>query len=228
MSDRKKQLRTVLFQFATIFFSVVLALLADDWRASQIEHAEEREVLLQLREELSTDAADLRVYRSKLAQQDSAAHRFVLQVYEGAPIDTLLKSVEIARSSWGYRPKHPTYRGLTQSGQLDLIGDTKLRQEIIAYHDDHIEYVNLLRANHKTEMEKLNTLLRKYFSFFPDSSYTWKFRFYGSVTTMLQDTQLLAEVGQSGQRRRRLISVIGNATIPRNEELGDSISAYLE
>ncbi len=228
MSDRKEQLRNILIQFGTVFFSVVLALLADDWRASKIESAEEHQILLQMRGELAEDAKYLDMYRIRLARRDSASSRFIQQLQSAAPIDTLLQSATMVTRIWNYRPTYPTYNGLSRSGDLDLIHDSGLRQAIVAYHDDQIVLIDDLRAASAKRIDKMNEYLREYFGYRPDSLESWEYVFYGSHANLLKDKRLLAEIGHSGRGREALANRIASRTIPMNEELQGKISAYLE
>lgn len=138
-------------EFLVVFLSVVLALVANDWRQSQIDHRSERQALTLMLRELHQDSAELSYYRSRLLRQDSAAAWLVTHVDRSdVPADSVRRAAVRATTYFNYRPTFPTYDGLKSSGRLTLIRETRLHDAVVSFFGGTVPYLDDLRQKVKT------------------------------------------------------------------------------
>lgn len=228
MKSRKEKLLSALYDFLIVFASVVLALLANDWRENRNLHQQELDVLAQLATELEADADNLEFYFEKLQEQEEGTARFITDLREDAPEDSLVRSVRLARAIWNYKPTFPTYQGLSRSGDLNLISDNELRSAIIKYHDDDVDLLNDYLRGLEVESDKLNEHVARYFAYLPSDSLTWDFVFHGSRQALKNDTAFQVSLGLLMARRSNMKRTVSNWFLPDSRALSERIKAYLE
>ena len=115
-SDVRKRTSRLHLEFSLVFASVILALLADEWRSDCADAAAERRALALVVRDLDADAEDLRFFRAALIAQQDAAIRFISKAQDGTQEDSLPSDAEDALRALYYRPNHPTYQGLVREG----------------------------------------------------------------------------------------------------------------
>lgn len=197
----KKALAHFGAEFLVIFVSVVLALVADDWRDARTERREAESALRLVVRDLRSDSSGLEVFRRHLQAQDSAAQRFEELLDVGGPGDELDQAAAVALNEWNYRLANNAYEGLRQSGRLDLIPDTALRNAVISYHDEDQPY--LADPQH------------------------WTLVRVSSLAEIRADREFLGALGSLTSSRRWLDYRIGQIFLPENERLKEEIQAYL-
>lgn len=211
-----------------IFLSIVLALLADDWRESRDLRARERVALELIAHDLEAEARELATYRDRLAREEEAAARFITFAAAGAaPVDSLVSAVQGALITYNYRPSHPSYRGVAQSGQLALIRDPGLRDAIVAYHDDRVAYLEDLQRNVTTLSDRSTALLQRHVTRRRGEDGGWFFGLVGSPVAVGGDVEALSALGHAAAARRWLRLRIDEVFVPENEALRAAVAAYL-
>jgi hypothetical protein len=214
-------------EFLVIFASIVLALLADDWREARNERNAEQRALQLILRDLRTDSADLLTYRGKLAEQELHAARLFSLLESGPPFDSLATEVGPALSIWNYRPALSAYRGLAQAGRLTVIHDETLRDRVVSYHDDTIAYLDDLRESVNNRSAHVIALFEAHAGRRPAADGSWSWTVAGSADGLRRDVQALSALGNAAATRRLLRARIDDLFMKENTELRRAIEAYL-
>ena len=132
-SNNRIAWKRVFVEGLTILVSILLAFSIDAWWANRNDRAEERRLLISLREELATNVESFQsgvVFRTAVGE---AAFE-ILEIAEGAKpipssseVDQLIGSLNWWNSS---SPSIGVLKTVAQSGKLSLITDESLRAEI--------------------------------------------------------------------------------------------------
>lgn len=215
-------------EFAVIFASVVLALIADDWRSGQAERAEEKRVLHLIARDLDEDAANLLYYSGRLEAQEQGAREFFRRLEQGGGGDSLMSALNAALEMWNYRPTFPAYRGLMQSGRLHLIRDDVLRDTILAHFDETVPYLDDLRARISNRHERALELLQRHIAPVPSERAMWPYQLVSSREALAADTEALSALAHAAQARAWLRFRIGEIFVPAHQELEGAVRGYLE
>jgi len=124
-------------EFAVIFLSITLSLLADDWRQSRNEAETERRALQELLSDLVGDSAALADVKEQTDSHDQAM-MWLYQRRGDSDVDPDSVNTQVGATQ-GFDPPHllrATYTGLLSTGQLGLIQDDVLRRGIVTYYED--------------------------------------------------------------------------------------------
>lgn len=226
--DRGSWIARLATEAVVIFASIVLALVADDWREGRAERAEETRALALIVRDLEDDARGLRTYRDRLADEEEAAARFLTLVGAGAEPDSLTRTIQGALLTYTHRPTYPSYQGLTQSGRLGLIRDSGLRDHIIGYHDARLGYLEDLQRNVETLSDRSVERLQRHLARVPAGGGTWAFRLTSDPQVLAADPEAMSALGYSAAARRWLRLRIDEVFLPENEALREAVEAYLE
>lgn len=124
-------------EFGVIFLGVTLSLLADDWRQSRTDRADERMALEELLADLEADSADMGGLRGG-AEGDAKA---ALWIYQGlgendVDPDSLSANLRTIYNWYVYSATRATYAGLRSTGRLTLIQDDQLRRKVTTYYEE--------------------------------------------------------------------------------------------
>jgi len=228
MRIKRKKLQSALFEFLVVFLSVVLALLADDWRTNRDENNAERTVLEQLASELDADASDMQVYMAKLEEQRVAASTFMAHLREGAPDDSLVASLRRANFLWNYKPTYPTYQGLSRSGDLSLISDADLRRDIVSYHEDQVDLIGDFLNTVQKRSEEFRDRQDGYLGWVSGDSLNWEFKFYDHRGDLINDYSFQGALGSGANIRELVAMFVRERWNPANQSLSRAIREYLE
>lgn len=228
MKSRKEKLLSSLYDFLIVFASVVLALLANDWRENRNLHQQELDVLEQLATELDADAENLAFFVEKLDEQLEGGDLFISNLRGDVSADSLVGSLQRARFLWNYKPTYPTYQGLSRSGGLNLIRDSGLRSAIIQYHDDDVDLLNDYLNNLERDADLFGEHVDQYFANLPSDSLTWDFVFYGSRSSLRNDVPFRVSLGSLMRSRSGMKRSVNGWFLPDNKALSERIKAYLE
>lgn len=211
-----------------IFASVVLALLADDWRENRNERAEEVRALESIARDLEGEARGLLVYREQLAEEEAAAARFIELASSGGPVDSLVAWAPRALLPFQYTAAHPTYEGLLRGGDLGLIRDAELRDRIVAFHSGRLAYFSDLQAEVEASTRRAVDQLTGYIARTRTDEGDWRFVLVGDPASLGADTRALSALGHAGAARMWLGRRIDGMFHPESEELRRAIEAHLE
>lgn len=217
-------------EFFVIFVSVILALLADDWREKQLLIKEERLVLESMLVDLEEDQRAMLVFAEKLEEiRASAALALAgLMADEAPPLEPWTDQMLEGSTLWLYRPTYPTYRGLIQSGRLNLIRDPELRERLVEYHDDSVEYLFDLRMNAEHSQRALREAMNPYFIWQPADDDRWRAALHAPIEELRSDSDLQGYLGRHGRTVSWLHLRILDLFEPHNIETEESIRAYLD
>lgn len=225
----RKTLTRLGAEFLVIFASVVLALVADDWRQTRNERAAAERALQLVLLDLREDHGGLEIYQRRLQGQDSAAARFLDLLDEDATAEELATTVSDALNVWNYRPSYSAYRGLVQSGQLGLIREDTLRETVIRYHDEALPYLDDLRNNVVESADRAALLAERHFRRVPGPDTTrWDLRLVTSSDAVRRDAEFLGALGSAASARRWLAFRIGQIFLVFNAETAATIERYLD
>lgn len=121
-------------EFVVIFLSVILALLADDWRDYRQDRADERANLELIVADIREDGENLRAYARQLEARDDDAVRFLRLLDDpAASTDSLWVLMRRITRDYNHRPVTSAFDGLREAGRLELIQDAELRARILNY-----------------------------------------------------------------------------------------------
>lgn len=148
-SKRNVPWTRIVAEFFAIFAGITLSLLADDWRQSREDSAEERALLVNLVDDLRADSAELVSILDWAHRHSRGAVWLRLRLDEGPPIpeDSLQVRLREVTFSNNYDPVTATYVALKEGGRMSVIGDGELRGRITDYYErDQAGRVNVART----------------------------------------------------------------------------------
>lgn len=218
-------------EFLVIFASVVLALLADDWRADRLLLAEQRSALESMLGDLEEDQVDLERLAGRLNDFEQGAIPAMQGMSGDEDLDeeVWLEDFARARRHFLYRPIYPTYLGLRQSGRLNLIRDQALREWIIEYHEDLIGYLTELHQSYATQHDQLMDSLTPHFAaVFDEERGRWTSQLVGTSEALRSDQEVRARLGLYATSVTWLQQRINELFIPHNLRLREAIQASLD
>ncbi len=232
---RGKSVTRWLAEFAVIFLSIVLALLADDWRERRSEREEGLDALELILADLRSEASGFAHFQERLREQaESAADLITLIESDGSP-------QEVTRAFMGvvlyfnFEVGSAAYPGLVSSGGLRLIGNDTVRTALSGYYDGSIPYMDGLRLAMERDAELVASEGRRYFVRMPPrdaegdfrSGGSWSFRLAVPVGELRTDREFLAAVGLAGASADFLAFRIGDRFMERNAAARGYVEAYL-
>lgn len=218
-------------EFLVIFVSVILALLADDWRTKQLLIAEERLSLEAMLRDLAEDETDLERLAGRLQEyEEGAITTLNTWAHDEVPAtDEWLRQFDQASGHYLYRSVYPTYAGLKQSGRLNLIRDPDLRDWIIEFHGDLNGYLSELHQNFDDHHEALTEATTPYFAATFDTERSqWRSQLITPLETLQADTSVRARLSNYTRSVAWLHMRIDELFIPHNQRLRVAIQAYLD
>lgn len=210
-----------------VMIGILLALQVNEWRDIRIQHRKEIKTIELLIRDLKADKEKMEFFKEKLIQQEKGVIQFLDWIQKETYPDSTLKYARIGLTIWNYRPTYPTYTGLLESGNLDLISDPETRDLVIEYHDETIPYLDDLRERYKQMGLKMDETFEPYLSYRNEDG-EWK------LIGTFQGRELQADIlsqnilASAGNQRAWLIHRIEEIFIPSNQELGKALSLYLE
>jgi len=230
-----KSWKRLLGEFAVIFVSILLALVADDWRETRSERQDGLDALVLIVEDLQEEAEGLTRFRGHLTDQAVAAAELIrLLEQRGDP-------VEIARAYsdvvlfYNYESAHPAYRGLAESGGLRLIEDATVREAIVEYHDGSVLYMDALRIAMEVDAQTLARIGHRHFARRPvpddDGEFSmdqgWGFGLLSSPSQVVEDREFMGALGAAGASARYLAVRIDERFVVRNRQTAAVVRDYL-
>lgn len=226
-------------EFVLVFFSVVLAFVADDWRTSRDEtRAAEASLQLVLRD-LGQDLTGLERLRDALVAQDAAALRLLSAVESDAPREQLAEAADRAFSQMVFRPSYAAYQGLQQTGRLWLLPDPELRDALVSHYDETLIYLERLRTQEEDAALRAVELGERHFRWIPvDPPKVNAIVATSSAAEIRRDKDFLGALAYLGGRRRWLGYRVGGGApddlfgypgnfITRTERLMREVESHL-
>jgi hypothetical protein len=134
--------------FFIVVIGVFIGLQVDNWNQARIDQNKAYEQLILMNNDLTRDVEVLGELRDKIRRHVEGA-QLILNSIGGSDAE----AVEIEKAftqlhlTYAYTPQQPTYLGLRNGAQLDLLQDTNLRSSIVEYYEIRqtsfqMEYMN--------------------------------------------------------------------------------------
>jgi len=216
-------------EFLVIFLSVILALLADDFRDYRADREAERTNLELILSDLRADGENLRDYAEVLERADRDALRF-LELLEQPDVsrDTLWTLAMGLTRHFNHRPRTTAFDGLRDAGRLGLIQDPEVRSGILGYHNFGVRYRMDLKARVVSETVRIDELARRHFTERPGPDGGWVPHVSSTLSEIRADEELKAAISAASRDRRWLITRIETIFLPLNEDVVGRVEAWLE
>ncbi len=223
-------------EFAVIFASIVLALLADDWRERRSELQEGLDALELILADLESEARGFENFQERLVEQaESAADLVSMLENDGSP-DEITPAFTGVVLYFNFEVGSAAYRGLASSGGLRLIQNDTVRAALTSYYDGAIPYMDGLRLAMERDAELVASRGLRYFVRAPprdpdgrfDSGGWWTFRLDAPVTQVQADREFVSAVGAAGASADFLAYRIGDRFMAQNERARNAVAGYLE
>lgn len=235
MSVGNKSWGRLATEFGVIFVSIVLALVADDWRESRNEREDGLDSLELIVEDLDEEAGGLMRFQEQLADQAVAAAELVRLLEEGGDLGEIARTYSEVVLFYNYESAHPAYRGLAESGGLRLIEDAAIREAIVEYHDGSVLYMDGLRLIMEEDAKTVARIGYRHFArrTTPDQDgdfsldQGWGFWPQSSPAEILADREFMGALGAAGASARFLAVRIEERFLPRNRETAEAVREYL-
>jgi hypothetical protein len=129
-----------LIELFVVFIGISLAFTLDNWRESSKTRNLEEQYLMSFASDLSDDASNLQSILNNNRKKETRAKNFIshLKAKNAHPDSALLILSDIMAKS-PFSPKLTTYESIKSSGNLNIITNYELRQEIIGYYQKLID-----------------------------------------------------------------------------------------
>lgn len=142
-SHRKKQFKEYFLEFLMIFLAVTLGFFAENIRENIAKHERERQLMVQMVEDLKRDTADMHVHIQITKKKASAFDTLIDLVFKSRreqPTDSALQKMYYLydRQSKGWGQHDPTTRAINQLDKengFSFIRKKDIADSILAYED---------------------------------------------------------------------------------------------
>jgi hypothetical protein len=126
----------VVLDFFIVVIGVFVGIQVSNWNQTRIDYHKELQYLRLIERDLNRDVEALEVVRSGI-QSHAKGTQLILDSIAGrdTPAVQLEKAFTTLYLTYAYTPQQPTYLGLRNAGQLDLVRDPSLRSSIIDYYE---------------------------------------------------------------------------------------------
>lgn len=122
-----------------VIVGISVAFMLNNWAATSKENRLKMQYLENLRVDIEDEITHLNDNKSRLDQQVQTAKAMMPYLGRDLPgRDTMIRKVFELAQLVNFIPNTTTYRTLTNSGDLSLIGDLDLRQHIEAHYNNHL------------------------------------------------------------------------------------------
>lgn len=126
----------VALDFLIVVVGVFVGLQVDNWNQARVDQNRETEYLLLIDIDLKRDIEALEVVRSGIQLHVEGAQLIRDSVsVPGTPTVELEKAFSSLYLTYVYTPQQPTYLGLRNGAELDIVQDLDLRSSIIDYYE---------------------------------------------------------------------------------------------
>jgi hypothetical protein len=220
-----------------IVVGILIALQLDNWNQGRIDKNKAYENLNLLKRDLARDVEVLSEFRGKIRRQAEGA-QLILNSIGGSNIDTIEIEKAFAELylTWAYTPQQPTYLGLRNGAQLDLVRDIDLRSLIIDYYEVRqtrfqMEYVR----DYSFAQRLLHENFSNYVRFLPPERSTSLFSapdgghwtlLVSPISNGADDVNFLNDLSEFGARAFEILGVI-DALKAQNIAIQEAIQKHL-
>ena len=214
-------------EIVLVVIGILIALQVNEWRDQYRSRQKELITVHLLIDDLQADVNDLQVFQHMLKNQQNTTDSLLNYIPHIASKDTLAKLAKRAINIWNYRSTHPTYDGLKESGQLDIISNQAIRTKIISYFDESIPYLEDLRIEYRQENNRAQDALSKYFGNIKSADGDWVYTTSGNYRGLKGDQLTQNILGDAGRMDSWLDYRIETLFIPQNEKLQKVLTGYI-
>ena len=124
-------------EFGVIFLGVTVGLLADDWRQSREDRADERSALEEMLADLEADAEGISAFAGEMRDDDINAFWIRMRLGRAdVSVDRAATAIRRIFNNYTYSPPRATYAGLRSTGRLVLIQDDAIRRRVTRYYEE--------------------------------------------------------------------------------------------
>lgn len=214
-------------EIVLVVIGILIALSINNWNEQRKTRIKEKEVVKLLIRDLETEKGNLQVFENRLERQENAIIDLLNALNSDAPLDSIFPYVYSSFNIWNYRPSQPTYEGIKQNGQIDIISEPDIRDLMISHFEEAVTYLDDLREVSKQENSKARDMALAYMSYekLPDGS--WDYLKSPDLLRMKNDTKLLNQLTRSARQRGSILGVIKMYIYPSLDSLNSSLSTYL-
>ena len=234
---RTQNWSAVILDFLIVVIGVFVGIQVDNWNQGRIDQNKSYENLILMSRDLARDVEVLSEFRDSIGRHAESAQLIVNSI-GGSNTEAieLEKAFTQLYLTYAYTPQQPTYLGLRNGAQLDLVRDTNLRSSIIEYYEVRqtrfqMEYVmdytlaqRLLREHFSTYVrflppERASSLLSP-----PDGGH-WT-TLIAPVSGGADDVDFLNNLSEVGARGAEILGVI-DALKTQNIAIQEAIQEYV-
>jgi len=234
---RTQNWSAVFLDFIIVVVGVFVGMQVDNWNQGRIDQNKSHENLILLKRDLARDVEVLDEFRNKIRRHAEGA-QLILNSISGSNIDTIEIEKAFAQLylTWAYTPQQPTYLGLRNGAQLDLVRDIDLRSSIIDYYEVsqtrfQMEYVRdysfaqrLLHENFSNYVRFLPPERSTSLSSAPDGGH-WT-SLISPISDGADDVNFLNDLAEFGARAFEMLSVI-DALKTQNIAIQEAIQKHV-
>ena len=210
-----------------MMIGILLALQVDEWRDFRDKQEKEIQLIKLLIQDLKYDRTQLEIFEKNLKEQREGVIKFMSSIEHESPHDSILKYASRGLGGYIYRPIYPTYEGLKLSGSLELISKPDIRNLIIQYHEQKMEYLKELKEGYRSGNQRAREAFEPYLGY-RYSEGQWEAIGTFQVEDLRSDIRAKNLLSTAGIRRNGLIRRINQLFYPANQILTDSLTDYLD
>jgi len=227
----------VILDFFIVVVGVFVGIQVDNWNQDRIDKNNESEYLVLIDGDLKRDVEVLELLRSNIQQHVDGAQLVRDSVYNSvAPTEAIEKAFTSLYQTYAYTPAQPTYLGLRNGAQLEILEDLGLRSSIIDYYDINQSRFQMEFMRDYTRAQRL---LHQHFSKYvkmlppnrtdklwpPPEGLLWT-TLVAPLSSGVEDIGFLNDLSEVGARGGEILQVIRELQ-STNRSIQSSIQQYL-
>jgi hypothetical protein len=126
----------VLLDFFIVVFGVFIGIQVDNWNQSRISQQQERQFLELLVRDLKNDMSQLDMLKDGIGHHVNSTGLIVDSAESGSFLaDEIERAFTYLYLTLDYTPPTPTYTGLRNGANLDIMRDADLRSQVVDYYE---------------------------------------------------------------------------------------------
>lgn len=211
-----------------VMIGILLALQVGTWRDQVKRDQREVEVVQLLIRDMKAHRRSMEFFEKNLNIHNEATIRFMNGLKEGEEDSVLAYSAQTL-GIWTHSPSYPTYEGLKQNGNIDIITNTEVRDSVLSYHENVVSYLQDIENGYITTVRGAQAATGKYLirSWVASDSNWTRDKVY-DFDLMMRDTEMLSKVSEAGNRRSWVSYQLNTRIIIRNKEVTITLEKYLK
>lgn len=227
----------LVLDFFIVVVGVFVGMQVDNWNQERINQNKAHEQLILLNRDLTRDFEVLGALQNDIRRHAEGAQA-ILNSIGGSDTEAaeLEKAFTQLYLTYAYTPQQPTYLGLRNGAQLDLIQDTNLRSSIIEYYEiRQTKFQTEYMKDYAIAQRLLHSHLSRYVRFLPTerSSSLWPPPVDMHWTTLIApisegatDIEFLNDLSEVGARGAQVLDEI-DALRSENDAIQEAIQLHV-